>query len=71
LEDILIGWKDNITLDCRETGREDVDCIHMAQDKRSIAGSCEHGNKPLHSIKCGEFNSVTISFLRTLLHGSS
>jgi hypothetical protein len=39
-----------------------------------MAGSCEHGNEPWGSIKCGEFLDyirVTVSFSRpTLLHGS-
>jgi hypothetical protein len=38
-----------------------------------VAGSCEHGNEPSGSIKCGEFLGLaerTLSFLRrTLLHG--
>jgi len=36
--------------------REAVDCIHLAQDRNQWqAGSCEHGNEPLGSIKGREF----------------
>jgi hypothetical protein len=32
-----------------------VDSIHLAQDRwAQVAGCCEHGNKPLGSIKCEE-----------------
>jgi hypothetical protein len=35
-----------------------------------VAGSCEHGNKPSGSIKCGEFHERTLRFSRrTLLDG--
>jgi hypothetical protein len=47
-------WEDNIKMDLREIGFGDVDWIHWVQD-RDRAGSCEHGNEPLGSIKCGEF----------------
>jgi hypothetical protein len=42
-------WKDNIKMDIKEVVFEGVNWIHM------VAGSCEHGNEPLGSIKCGEF----------------
>jgi hypothetical protein len=29
-----------------------VDWMHLAQD-RLVAGSCDHGNKPLDYVKCG------------------
>jgi hypothetical protein len=41
-------------MDLGEIGFGDVDWIHWAQD-RQVAGSCEHGNEPSGSIKCGEF----------------
>jgi hypothetical protein len=47
-------WEDNIKMDLREIGFGDMDWIHLAQD-RQVAGSCEHGNEPSGSIKCGEF----------------
>jgi hypothetical protein len=47
-------WEDNIKIDLREIGFGDVDWIHWAQD-RQVAGSCEHGNEPSGSIKCGKF----------------
>jgi hypothetical protein len=39
--------------DLREIGFGDVDWIHLAQGH--VAGSCEHGNEPSGSIKCGNF----------------
>jgi hypothetical protein len=44
-------WEDNIKMDLREIGFGEVDWIHWAQ----VAGSCEHGDEPSGSIKCGEF----------------
>jgi hypothetical protein len=48
-------WEDNIKMDLREIGFGNVDWIHLAQDRDRCAGSCEHGNEPSGSIKCGEF----------------
>jgi hypothetical protein len=31
-----------------------MDCIDLALDREPVEGSCEHGNKPLGSIKCWE-----------------
>jgi hypothetical protein len=45
-------WEDNIKMDLREIGFEDV-----------VAGSCEHGNEPSNSIKFGEF----LDYLSVLL----
>jgi hypothetical protein len=42
-------------MDLWEIGFGDVDWIHWAQDRDKVAGSCEHGNEPSGSIKCGEF----------------
>jgi hypothetical protein len=42
-------------MDLREIGFGDVDWIQWAQDRDQVAGSCEHGNEPSGSIKCGEF----------------
>ena len=33
----------------------DTDWIKLAQDKDSLAGTCEFGNEPSGSIKCREF----------------
>jgi len=34
-----------------------VDCIQPAQDSdHSLEGSCQHGNEPMGSIRCGEFD---------------
>jgi len=32
-----------------------MDWINLAQDRGLVAGTCECGNEPLGSIKCGEF----------------
>jgi hypothetical protein len=44
-------WEDNIKMDLGDIGFGDVDWIHLAQ----VVGSCEHGDEPSGSIKCGEF----------------
>jgi hypothetical protein len=43
-------WEDNIKLDHREIGMNGVNWIQLAQDGPMV-GFCEHGNKPLGSIK--------------------
>jgi hypothetical protein len=45
-------WEDNINL--QEVGCGSMDWIELAQD-RQVAGTCECGNEPSGSIKCGEF----------------
>ena len=47
-------WEDNIMMDLQEVGCEGMDWIELAQD-RDMVGSCECGNEPSGSIKCGEF----------------
>jgi hypothetical protein len=47
-------WEDNIKMDLQEVGCQDMDWIELAQD-RQVAGTCECGNEPLGSRKCGEF----------------
>jgi hypothetical protein len=29
-----------------EIGCEDMDCVHVPQDPKLLAGSCEHGSEP-------------------------
>jgi hypothetical protein len=48
-------WEDNIKMDVREIGFGDVDWIHLAQDRGRWRASCEHGDEPSGSIKCGKF----------------
>jgi hypothetical protein len=48
-------WEDNIKIDLREVGWEDVDWIDLAQDRDRWRGSCVYGDEPSGSIKCGEF----------------
>jgi hypothetical protein len=47
-------WEDNIKVDL-EVGCEGMGWIHLAQDKGQVEGTCECGNEPSGSIKCGEF----------------
>jgi len=46
-------WEDNIKMDLQELGCGGMDWIDMAQD-RDMAGTCECGNEPSGSVKCGE-----------------
>jgi hypothetical protein len=42
--------EDSITMDLRKTGWDDMNWIHLAQN-RDQWQTCEHGNEPLGSIK--------------------
>ena len=44
-------WEDNIKMDLQEVGCGDMDWIHVAQ----YSDTCDCGNNPSGSIKCGEF----------------
>ena len=48
-------WEDNIETDLQEVRYGGTDWIDLAQDREKVAGTCECGNEPLGSIKCGEF----------------
>jgi hypothetical protein len=47
-------WEDNIKMDLKEVGCEDIDLIDVAWDG-ACGGLCEHGNEPSNSLKCWEF----------------
>jgi hypothetical protein len=47
-------WKNNINMDLQEVGCVCMDWIELAQD-RLVVGTCECGNEPSGSIKCGKF----------------
>jgi hypothetical protein len=47
-------WEDNIKANLRVVGCGGMDWIELAQD-RDVAGTCDCGNEPSGSIKCGEF----------------
>ena len=48
-------WVDNIRMDLQEVGFGSREWIELAQDRGRLAGTCECGNEPSVSIKCGEF----------------
>jgi hypothetical protein len=48
-------WVDNIKMDLREIGWDDMDWIDLVQDRESVEGSCEHSNELSGSIQCWEF----------------
>jgi len=43
----------NIRMDLREMGWKNVDWIHLAQDKKTVEGSCKHGTEPSGCVKGG------------------
>jgi hypothetical protein len=47
-------WEDNIKMGLQEVGCGSMDWIELAQ-YRQVASTCECGNEPSGSIKCGEF----------------
>jgi hypothetical protein len=48
-------WEDDIRMDLQEVGCGGIDWIELAQDRDRVASTCECGNEPSGSIKCGEF----------------
>jgi hypothetical protein len=48
-------WEDNIKMNLQEVGCGGMDWISMAQDRGQVADTCECGNEPSSSVKCGEF----------------
>jgi hypothetical protein len=46
-------WEHNIKMDLQKWGA--CSGLLIAQDRDRWGGSCECGNEPLGSIKCGEF----------------
>jgi hypothetical protein len=55
-------WEDTIKMDFREIGWKGVNCMHLAWDRDTVVGSCEHGNKPSGSIKGREFLDKVSSY---------
>ena len=41
-------------MDLQEAGCEGMDWIELAQERWQVAGTCECGNEPSGSKKCGE-----------------
>jgi hypothetical protein len=57
---VLVGrprcsWEDNIRMDLQEVGCGGMNWIGLALDRDRWRGTCECGNEPSGSIKCGEF----------------
>ena len=48
-------WEDNIKMNLQEVECGGVNWIELAQDRGQVAGTCDCGNEPSGSIKCGEF----------------
>ena len=48
-------WEDNIKMYLQEVGCEGMDWTELAQDRGQVAGTCDCGNEPSGSVKCGEF----------------
>ena len=47
--------EDDIKMDLQDVGCGGMDWFDLAQDRERVAGTCECGNEPSGSIKCGEF----------------
>jgi len=54
LEYLGVDEKD-IKIVLQKIERVGVDWIHLANDRDSLAGYCEHGNEHSGFVKCGEF----------------
>ena len=48
-------WEDNIKIDLQEVECGGYGLDRAGSGKRQVAGTCECGNEPSGSIKCGEF----------------
>jgi hypothetical protein len=61
-------WEVGIKMDLTEIGRELVEWLHLAQDRRIGTGCCEHGDEPSGS---GAMKLANLFLVRRLLHGGS
>ena len=46
-------WEDNTNTDLQEVGCGSMGWIELAQDRDRLRRTCECGNEPSSSIKCG------------------
>jgi hypothetical protein len=51
----MCRWEDYIKMDLQEVGCGGIDWIKLAQERDRWRDTCECGNEPSGSIKCGEF----------------
>jgi hypothetical protein len=57
LRRLRLRWDDNIKIDLQDVECGVMNWIKLAHNRdswRQLVGTCECGNKPLASIKCGE-----------------
>ena len=48
-------WEDNIKMDLQEMGRGLWGLDGVGSGLGQVAGTCEYGDEPSGSVKCGEF----------------
>jgi hypothetical protein len=48
-------WEDDIKMTLQEVRCGRMDWIELTEDRGKVAGTCDCGNEPSGSIKCGEF----------------
>jgi len=62
LEDLGVKGENDIKIDVKETGYEDMDWIKWAQDREKFAGCCGKSGKHCASINFEEFQGYMRSY---------